>query len=122
MPVDPDKIETVGDKKAAYFGSENIAIATESFGVTNYSQLRNMSFVAANGNITTYEVSYVGESVSIIYKVNGSTYYVGSDILKTRLLIKWNSSDGIRPRIIVKARNLQAERLTVMLRYMLNSV
>ncbi len=80
MPVDPDRIETVGDKKVAYFGSENIAATTESFGVTNYSQFRNMSFVAANGNITTYEVCYVGESVSIIYKVNGSTYYVGSDI------------------------------------------
>lgn len=80
MQVDPDKIETVGNKKVAYFSSENIFAVIGNFGLTSFSQLRNMSFLAANGSITTYEVANTGEGANIVFKVNGSTYHVGADM------------------------------------------
>ncbi len=80
MPVDPDRIETVGDNKVAYFSSDNIMKVIEGYGLTSFSQLRNMAFLAADGSITTYEVSVLGESTNVVFKVNGATYHVGSDM------------------------------------------
>ncbi|MCD8328827.1 MAG: glycoside hydrolase family 5 protein [Ruminococcus sp.] len=62
MPVDADSIETAGDKKVAYFSSDSIKSVVESYGVTSYSQLRNMSFLSSGGTITTYEISMINNS------------------------------------------------------------
>lgn len=80
MPVDATSIEELGDKKVAYFSKESMDAVLQSFGVTAYSQIRNMNFLSANGSITTYEVSVVGGSYSVLFYVNGNNYYLGSDM------------------------------------------
>lgn len=78
--VDPDRIETEGDYQVAYFGYASMISAMESAGVEKPSQLRNLTLVAANDNITVYELCAVGSKQFITFKVNGANYYIGSDI------------------------------------------
>lgn len=102
MPIDATRIETLGDKKVAYFNIENITAVIQSFGVSKFSQLRNLSFLSANGSITTYEVSVIGENATIIYKVNGSTYHVGTELPEDPVVsnlefLGWYSTKDYRP-------------------------
>lgn len=63
MPVDPDRIEELGDKKVAYFDVATILKVIQGFGVNDFGDLRYLSVLAANDNITAYELSYTKELV-----------------------------------------------------------
>ncbi len=80
MPIDPDSIEALGDKKVATFTYETIMAELAKYDVTNPSDLRNTCVLAANANITTYEIVVTGESKPIVtYMANGSVYHTGSE-------------------------------------------
>ncbi len=81
IPVDASRTETLsGGKKAAYFTYEDMLKAMKAAGVDEFSQLRNMSFMAKNNNITSYEVCVAGGTPLVTYMVNGQEYYVGADL------------------------------------------
>ncbi len=80
IQIDPDRIEDVNGKKVAYFGYDKMLSAMNSNGVDNFSELRYMSFLAANDNITTYEISLVGGSPMVTYKVFGADYAVSAEM------------------------------------------
>ena len=82
MCLKSNKSELIGDKKVVYFTSDRISQMLEENGVSSYSQLGDMSFVATNGNITTYEIVSVGSEHTALYKVNGATYHIGKDMPK----------------------------------------
>lgn len=90
MPVEPTSIEDMGDKKVATFSGEDIKKVMDSFGVDAYSQLRNLMFVAADANITTYEIEAVGGEGGAIFKIGGTTYYTGSDMPEAPELEKYD--------------------------------
>lgn len=72
IPVDPTSRETVGDKKIAYFSYDACMTAMKANGVDNPADLRNMSVVATNGDITTYEIAVTGSGAGMAtYKANG---------------------------------------------------
>lgn len=102
MPIDPDKEETVNGKKIAYFSTENIAKVIKGYGVTQFSQLTDMSFLSCNGSVTTYEVSTVGSSATVLYKVNGATYHTGTTlpadpVLKHLSFLGWYTTKDYQP-------------------------
>ena len=82
MCLDATNIETADDKKIAHFKSEKISDMLKENGVSSYSQLGDLSIIAANSNITTFEVVSVGNEHTALYKVNGATYHIGKDIPK----------------------------------------
>lgn len=61
IPVDPDRTDNMAGKKVAWFSNATILKACEAVGVTDPAQLRNLSVIATEGTITTYEVSYIGK-------------------------------------------------------------
>ncbi len=71
IPVDPTSIETVGDKKVAYFSYDAISTAMSSFNISAPSELRNMSIAVAEDNITTYEIAVTGGGSAVTYMANG---------------------------------------------------
>ena len=102
MPIDPDKVETAGDKNVAYFSTENISKVIKGYGVDKFSQLTNMSFLSCNGSVTTYEVSTVGGSASVVFKVNGSTYHTGTSLpadpnLEHLTFLGWYTTKDYQP-------------------------
>lgn len=82
IPVDASRIEELDDKKAAYFTAEDILKEMYAADVMDPAELRNMSFLAADDNITTYEISILGGAPTVIYKVNGMDYAVGTELPK----------------------------------------
>ena len=80
IPVDASRVEEVSGKKVAYFTYEDMLSQMNANGVDNSSQLRNMSFLAANGSITAYEVTASGHLTSVTYRVNGQTYATGTEL------------------------------------------
>lgn len=80
IPVDPDRIETFEDKKVAYFTAEDILREAKSAGVDDPVDLRNMSVLAANANITTYEICLLGSVPTVTYIVNGLHYASGTNL------------------------------------------
>lgn len=80
IQVDPDRIEDVNGKKVAYFSYDKMLSAMNSNGVDNFSELRYMSFLAANDNITAYEISLVGGAPMVTYKVFGADYAVSAEM------------------------------------------
>ncbi len=72
IPVDPSSRDTIGDKKVAYFSYDACMTAMKANGVTNPADLRNMNVIAANGDITTYEICVTGASAGLAtYMANG---------------------------------------------------
>ncbi len=72
IPVDITSRDTVGNKKIAYFSYDACMAAMKANGVDNPADLRNMSVVATNGDITTYEISATGNGAGLAtYKANG---------------------------------------------------
>ena len=61
IPVDPDRTDNMAGKKVAWFSYASIMRACEAAGVTDPAQLRNISVIATNGEITTFEISYIGK-------------------------------------------------------------
>ena len=61
IPVDPDRIDPIGDRKVAWFYYDTIMAECAKYDVTDPAQLSKLSVLAANGSITTYEVCYVGK-------------------------------------------------------------
>lgn len=82
IPVDASRIEELEGKKAAYFAAEDILKEMYAADVKNPAELRNMSFLAADDTITTYEISILGGVPTVIYKVNGVDYAVGTELPK----------------------------------------
>lgn len=82
IPVDPDRIEAMEDKKVAYFAAEDILREIHNAGVEDPAELRNMSFLAAGDHITTYEISVVGGTPMVIYKANGLDYAISTELPK----------------------------------------
>lgn len=80
IPVNASRVEEVSGKKVAYFTYEDMLREMNANGVDNGSQLRNMSFLAANGSITAYEVSATGDLSSVTYWVNGQQYATGTEL------------------------------------------
>lgn len=60
IPVDPDRIDKMGDKKVAWFASDKILAECANFGVDDPALLRNLTVIATGGSITTYEVCIIG--------------------------------------------------------------
>lgn len=60
IPVNPNSIEKLGDKKVAYFTYDNLMKEMKNNGVTDPGQLRNLMVIATDGNITTYEINAMG--------------------------------------------------------------
>lgn len=79
IPVAPTSTSTVKGKKVAYFDFETIQAAYKQNGVTAPSQLRNMSVIATGSNITTYEVSVIG-NFAAAFMVNGTVYAQGTSL------------------------------------------
>lgn len=61
IPVDPDRIDNMGNKRVAWFSVEKVLAECAKAGVDSADQLRYMSVIAANGAITTFEISYIGK-------------------------------------------------------------
>lgn len=61
IPVDPDRTDNMAGKKVAWFSCSKVLAECEKYGVTDPAQLRNLSVIATNGTITTYEISYIGK-------------------------------------------------------------
>jgi len=61
IPVDPDRTDNMASKKVAWFSNATIMKACEAAGVTDPAQLRNLCVIATNGNITTFEICYIGK-------------------------------------------------------------
>lgn len=80
IPVDPDSVETSGDKKIAKFSYDTMLAQMKANGVDDSSQLRYFSVLAANGSITAYEVGCLGGSAVITFKANGKTVAMGAEI------------------------------------------
>ncbi|MBQ8280811.1 MAG: cellulase family glycosylhydrolase [Lachnospiraceae bacterium] len=80
IQVDPDRITTSGDKKVAYFGYNTLLTAMNNNGVDGPSQLRNFYVLAANDNITVYEISTVGDAYLATYIANGKVVHIGADM------------------------------------------
>lgn len=64
---------TVNGKKVAYFDYDDIAAAYTKSGVTDASQISNLYVIATYSNITTYEISVLGDYV-VTYMVYGEVY------------------------------------------------
>lgn len=80
MPINPDSIETLGDKKVATFKYASIMAELAKYDVTSPAELRNTCVLATNANITTYEIVVTGESKPIVtYMANGGAYHTGSE-------------------------------------------
>ena len=74
IQVSPTSTSTVDGKKVAYFDFDDIEAAYTSCGVTSPSQLRNLCVIATgSGNITTYEISTIGNFVAT-FMFNGEVY------------------------------------------------
>lgn len=72
IPVDPAEIRASGERKVAIFPAEALMKAAKEAGVTGAEQLRNLSVLAANGNITTYEVCVSGKAAqTVTYRCMG---------------------------------------------------
>lgn len=102
MPVEPDSVEEVNGYKVAYFNYDNAKNVMESFGVKSASQLRNMSFVSADGKITTYEVTLISEKNVVAFYANGQGYTTGEDIpadpeYELYDFLGWYSTKDFRP-------------------------
>jgi hypothetical protein len=74
--VDPSRIENLNGKKVAYFTYEDMFKAMKDNGVDDPADLRNMTVIATNDNITTYEICLVGGEPVITCKVNGADYSI----------------------------------------------
>ncbi len=61
IPVAPDRVDSMGDKRIAWFSVEKVLAACADAGVPEAVQLRYLSVIATNGSITTYEISYIGK-------------------------------------------------------------
>lgn len=61
IPVEPDRTDNMAGKKVAWFSNATVLKACEAAGVTDPAQLRNLSVVTAGGEITVFEVCYVGK-------------------------------------------------------------
>jgi len=61
IQVDAASTEKLDDKKVAWFNAETVIKACEKAGVTDLTKLWNFSIITINGNITSYEISHVGE-------------------------------------------------------------
>ncbi len=80
IPVEPARKETAGDFKVAVFTYDMITKACQTNNVKDLSALTNFSLVAANGDITTYEIASVGGTPKVTYRANGMVYHTGTDM------------------------------------------
>ncbi len=86
IPVDPDRIETVGDKKVAWFSAKKLLAEAAKFTVTDAAQLRNLSVIATGANITAYEMNVTGMAAAqdlkdtVTFRANGRNVHKGSDM------------------------------------------
>lgn len=78
IPVEPSYRGEKNGKKTCSFSYEDILAAMKANGVDNFSDLRNFMILAANDNITTYEIEVVGGTPAVTFKANGKDYAVSS--------------------------------------------
>ncbi len=61
MPIMPDRVDRMGDKRVAWFSMDRVLAECAAYGVDSAGQLHNFAVIATGGLITTYEVSYIGK-------------------------------------------------------------